>query len=130
MTLRTTEALRSYPDFVSLGGVTSSQVRLAEDVLGEVFSEEYVDYLIEFGVVAANGHELTGICESPRLDIVSVTKRLDDGGVRIPKGKYVIEELGIDGIVALQSTDGGVFQMTPDGACAKVCESLAEYVSL
>ena len=68
------DVLASLRGFVQLGGVTSEDIAAAENELCVVFAEEYSEYLATYGVVSCNGHELTGICQSPRLNVVEATK--------------------------------------------------------
>lgn len=108
-------------------GATNEVINDAEKVLNVVFNTEYRAYLAKYGVVAVNGHELTGICSSKRLNVVNVT-RVEREDKDVPVGWYVVEQLNIDGIVVWQAEDGVIYQTAPSSKAMKLCDSLAEYI--
>ena len=56
------ERLKARPEDLFAGrGTTPTRITEAEEVLGVQFSEDYKKILLEFGVIAFDGHELTGI---------------------------------------------------------------------
>lgn len=109
---------------------TLEQINRAETILNLRFSEEYKEYLLAFGAASIFGHEFTGICPSPRLDVVSVTNAERLNHSNIPSNWYVIEQANIDGIVIWQSKTGEIYQSAPHTAPTKLCNSLAEYIQL
>lgn len=109
-------------------GVTEYQIKEAEKLLELEFSEEYKEYLIAFGAASIYGHEFTGICDAPRLNVVTVTKEEKEFNHFVPQEFYVIEQLNIDGVVIWQCKDGAVYQSIPNGTLEKICESLSEYI--
>lgn len=72
MTLEFVQALESSADLYRLTGVSVERIKLAEELLNVEFTNEYKEYLSAFGVASANAHEFTGICQSPRLNVVDV----------------------------------------------------------
>ena len=122
--------LKSKPNFREQTGATIEQIEQAEKALELIFAEEYREYLSAFGVAAAYGHELTGICPYPRLNVVDVTVSERIRNLIVPMNYYVVEQTHIDGIVVWQSSNGEVYQTAPDMQFVKLCNSLCEYLDL
>lgn len=108
-------------------GSEKAVIEEAETTLSLSFSSEFKTYLVELGVAAVNGHELTGISESKRLNVAIVTLREKDFN-DVPDDFYVVEEAGIDGIVIWQNSSGEVFATQPGSEIAKLNDSLLEYI--
>lgn len=68
------QGLSGFPNFRCLGAADSGAIIEAEAKLGLSFSKEYRSYLESCSFASVNGHELTGICKSPRLDVVGATR--------------------------------------------------------
>lgn len=122
--------LRSKPNFRAMSGASQEQIEQAEKTLTLRFAAEYREYLSEFGVASACGHELTGICASPRLNVVDVTISERVSNQKIPSNWYVVEQANIDGIIIWQSGTGEVYQTTPNAPPVFLCKSLFEYLEL
>lgn len=120
--------LKEQDDFMTLGGVTEKDIDDAERTLGLRFAKEYHNYLIECGIATAIGHEFTGIGKTQRLNVVNVTKEQRSRNPNVSDDLYVIEELGIDGIVIWQSESGEVYQTVSELKPEKIAKSLEEYV--
>ncbi|MEE8674482.1 SMI1/KNR4 family protein [Tractidigestivibacter scatoligenes] len=121
------EQLEKLGGFIGSGGVSCQAINAAEDALGIRFALDYREYLSTCGIAAVDGHELTGLGSSWRVDVVNATmeqrKKLagcDD--------KYVIEETHIDGIVVWQSATGEVFETSPGTKPRKTYDSLLEFL--
>ena len=67
------KVLQGKSDLLSGNGSPEKLIREAEEILGLRFSSDYRAYLMHYGIVAFDGHELTGICSSKRLDVSQVT---------------------------------------------------------
>ncbi len=119
---------KNLPNFFSLKGGSAEEITNAENTLNLKFSKEYCDYLSEFGVVSANGHEYTGICCSPRLSVVDVTLYEREHNPNIPYDWYVIEQANIDGVVIWQNEIGEIFQTQSCCDCVKIADSLEDYI--
>jgi len=122
--------LQAKPNFYALDGVSGEQIEQAERALSLKFVDEYREYLAAFGVASACGHELTGICASPRLNVVDVTISERISNPTVPADWYVVEQANIDGIVIWQSCSGEVWQTMSNVPPVKLCESLCEYLKL
>ena len=123
------ESISALPDFSGYEPASESDIAEAEHALGVRFANDYRECLSAFGLVDANGHELTGVCHYPRLDVVAVTDRERGYDSSVDKSLYVIERTGMDGAIAWQASDGGVFLRYPDGQSFKVAKSLLDYLS-
>jgi len=118
----------SMPDYIGSNGKTEEEIAKAENALGVSFSEDYRTYLKEIGLACYDGHELTGLTKSDRLDVVSVTKEQRERIGEDASSWYVIEETGIDGIVIWQAPTGEVFQTDSVAVYHKLCSSLSEFI--
>lgn len=122
------EVLRNAPDFIGGKGCDTTAISNAEQQLGVRFAPDYRLYLQKFGLACFDGHELTGICKTSRLNVVDVTlderKRCPDTA-----GWYVIEQTNVDGIAIWQAPSGEVYQMMPGVSARKICNTLTEYVA-
>lgn len=123
-------ALREKTEFVSLDGADFQSIQNTEQTLGLRFSQEYREYVQEFGAVSFQGHELTGICDIPYLNVVHVTITKKKLTPKIEASWYVIEEAHIDGIVIWQNELGQVYQTSPSSLPVKIANSLLEYIRL
>ena len=123
------ELLKTKEGFVALSSATKEQIKEAEETLNVPFSKEYKDYVASFGVASFIGHELTGVCKSPRLNVVAVTERIRQNYIGFDMKTYVIEETAYDGIVIVQSKNGTIYRVSPDEKPVKVADSMVEYLS-
>ena len=122
------ETLKRKPGFVSLGGVSEEKIKEAEIALNLRFSDEYRNYLLEIGTCSFLGHELTGICGSPRLNVVDVTQAEIAKNPQLIPGMYVIEQLEIDGALIWQNQSGEIYSSLPGKAPRKISKSLYDYI--
>lgn len=122
------DVLRNAPDFIGGKGCGDAAISAAEQTLGVHFAPDYRLYLQKIGLACFDGHELTGICKTSRLNVVDVTlserKQCPDGS-----GWYVVEQANVDGIVIWQTPSGEVYQTMPSVLARKICNSLTEYVT-
>lgn len=110
-------------------GVDQKQIAAAEKKLGISFSKEYKEYLENIGLCMVNGHELTGISDESRTNVVDVTEYHRSISSEMPKDMYVVEETSIDGIIVLQDKKGSIYSFS-NGNIVKVSNSILEYLSL
>ena len=120
--------IRTLPDVLSLKGASEAEIAQAESALGTSFAQEYRDYVSVFGSIAYSGHELTGVCASPRLNVVNATQLARIVNPHIPAEYYVVEDCGIDGVLIWQNPCGAIFQSVPGRGLAKVASSLSDYL--
>ena len=94
----------------STKGASHELIQEAERQLGLTFSNEYKDYLSHFGAISFGSTELTGLNIDSYVNVVSVTLKEIQRNKTFPKGCYVIENTGIEGVFVLQEEDGNVFE--------------------
>lgn len=121
------ETLKNAPEYIGGTGRTAAEIEIVEKQLGVEFAPDYRCYLKEIGLACFNGHELTGICKSTRLNVTDVTlaqRKL------CPETHYlyVIEEANIDGIVIWQASTGEIYQSISGSSPQKKYSSLVDYV--
>lgn len=121
--------LREKDDFFASSGASEEDIAFAEQQLNLKFSKDYRSYLKEFGAASADAHEYTGIKKSKRLNVVDVTIEEKRRNTLVPHGLYVVERLGIDGIVIWQSEDGTIYQTAWGEKPEAIFGSLADYVN-
>ena len=121
------EALKAKEDFCSIGFADEKDIVNAEKHLGLKFSKDYKACLKAFGIFSINAHEITGICNSTRLNVVDVTLQ-EKSLCKVSKGWYVIEQANMDGIVVWQDENGFVYQSQPNKEPVKIANSLLEYL--
>lgn len=124
------DLFRDKPGFVCLGGCIDKDIACAEESLGLIFNQEYKECLKAFGVMSFADKELTGICDSKRLNVVNVTNFERENNNTVSNNWYVIEQTGIDGIVIWQSSTGEIYRTMPNVESVKICDSLSEYISM
>lgn len=117
------------PDYIGSTGRSEEEIEQAEIALGVSFAKDYREYLEEIGLACFDGHELTGLTNTARLNVIDVTKEYREQLGNNVSSWYVIEEVGMDGIIIWQSFDGIVYATTPNSKAVKIAESLLEYVS-
>ena len=110
-------------------GAEASEIEAAEARLGVIFSEDFRQYLQAYALASANGHELTGLCKSDRLNVVKVTEAEREHCEGVDPSWYVIERIGVDGALAWQGPDGSIYRATSRSGGVKVCGSLMEYMT-
>lgn len=103
-------------------------IKQAETTLHLQFAEDYKEYLCEYGSVTFDGHELTGIGPNKWQDVVESTKRARSAN-DVPEGYYVIERLGIDGIIVWQDSSGLIYENSPQSKPVLMHDSLIDYIN-
>ena len=124
------DVLKEKTMFIGSKGASDTEITEAETELSVLFDKEYKCYLSNIGFAIYDGHELTGICKSKRLNVVDVTKEEREKMPDVPQSWYVIEQAHIDGIVIWQDGDGKVYQTVPGTEPLKIADSLSEYINL
>lgn len=122
------ELIKEKTDLIIYSPATVECINEAEKKLQVTFSKEYVEYVTTFGVAIFEGHELTGICDGKRLDVVHNTVEQRRLNPFVPSNWYVIECLDIDGVVIWQDEAGKVYQTLPSGNMVLIGESIVEYL--
>lgn len=122
------QLIKMKPDLITYSPASVKSIANAESLLKVVFSKDYIDYIKAFGIAIFDGHELTGICDGKRLDVVKNTVAQRKLNPFVPKNWYVLETLNINGIVIWQTNSGKIYQTMPKGNIKLLSMSLAEYL--
>ena len=122
------EVIQSLKNLRHLRPATKTDVLVAENALGVHFAEDFKTYALAYGVITAKGVEITGISESPRLNVADVTMKERALNSNIPENMYVIESTGAEGIVILQDETGCIYALAPNGTPKALYSSLADYL--
>lgn len=122
------QIIRNLEDMRFIKPASMEQIIEAAKELGVSFADDYTKYVAKYGVISARGIELTGVTTHERLSVVSVTKKERNMNSNIPANMYVIENIAIDGIIALQDETSKVYTITPNGTPKLSYNSLSEYV--
>ena len=122
------EVINNLEGLISLKAASDEAIENAENELALQLSDEYKDYLKEYGAVLAMGVELTGIAKSKHRDVVQATKKEWAANSKVSNNLYVVENVAIDGIVIWQDADGKIYESTPNNEAKFIYNNLAEYL--
>lgn len=120
--------LRNKAGFIGSSGRTKKEILQAEEELCIRFAAEYHEYLERIGLASVEGHELTGLTKDIRLDVVAVTKEYRALYGPDTASWYVVEDIGIDGLMIWQDEKGTIYQTSFTVEPVKIAESLEEYL--
>lgn len=121
--------VKSLPKLLALKPATNIQITDAEIQLRLGFSDEYKEYLLNFGAIMAEGIELTGIAKSEHRNVVAQTKKEWSLNPKVLHNMYVIENTCIDGIIIWQDQNGTIYQTSPNSEPKKIADSLCAYLT-
>ena len=111
------------------GGASKEQIERAEKRLNLKFSEEYKEYLKEFGAISFFGNEWSGLNIDGYFNVVNMTEDEKALNESFPKKHFVIENIGVDSIFIISNEDGKIYSIQ----CDKIeflCNSLSEYLDI
>ena len=103
------EAFERKEDVIAGEGVAIKKITAAEKELNLSFADDYREYLQHLGLVMCCGHELTGLGNDERTNVVNVTKQMKQIKSGIPDDWYVLENENMDGAIIWQDTAGNVY---------------------
>lgn len=122
-------AVKQLKDLKTFVPATDKDIRSIELDLHVYLSDEYKEYLKNFGAVLADNVELTGFAKSECRNVVKVTTaEWEKNPGTKEKKMYVIENVGIDGIIIWQDQSGAIYETHPDAAAEKIADSMADYL--
>lgn len=110
-----------------LKGCSQQQLEQAQKELGINFPREYIEYVTTFGAVCFFATEWTGLNVSGHLDVVHVTKQERSLDNAFPRDCFVVENIGIDGLLTVMDECGKVYSYQ-HGKKSLLCDSLADYL--
>lgn len=121
------EAIESLNEVVSLPALEEHCVLEAQDILNLKFAPEFIEYSRHFGAISAESIELFGITNHKQLSVIERTVQQRKENEIFPKNMYVIEDLGIEGLVLAQDDKGKIFRISRF-SMSQVADSLTEYI--
>lgn len=121
--------IEKLPEMQYFFSASEEDVFKAEKELNLVFADEYKKYLLAFGAVQSDIIAISGIIDDYDYNVVNLTKRLKLSNKNIPDNFYVIEDVGVDGLVIWQSSDGTIYQSIPNSKPVKIFGSLSEFLN-
>lgn len=123
------QIIKNLKGLKSLGGATAEEISQAQKKLGVNFATDFKEYVKEHGAISALNMELFGVSKHARLDTASIT--LEERAMRedFPADMYVIENVGMEGVLILQNEKGEVFEIAPHQKAKKIYNSLAGYLA-
>lgn len=122
------DVINNLENLLSLKPASTDDVGNIEIELALPLAEEYKEYLLEFGAILADDIELTGVAKSKNRDVVQVTKKEWAANDKIKHNLYVVENVGIEGIVIWQDGSGTVYESRPNHEARKIANSLSDYI--
>lgn len=103
------EKIKALPKLYHFKGCTQEQVNEAEQALNLQFPQEFIDYVREFGAISFYGTEWTGLNVDGYLNVVDATNDERELNSNFPTNCFVLENIGIDGILVIVNPRGQVF---------------------
>lgn len=122
------DVISGLKNLLPLKPATTEMIEDIEIELALPLAEEYKEYLLKYGAIIADNVELTGVAKSKNRDVVQVTQREWTANSKIKHNLYVVENIGIEGIIIWQDGSGKIFESRPNNAAKQIANSLAEYL--
>ena len=125
---RIIEVIEKQENLLALKPATKEDIDNIEIELALPLADEYKEYLLKYGAILADNVELTGVAKSKNRDVIQVTQREWAANSKIKHNMYVVENIGIDGIIIWQDGTGKIYESRPNYGTTQIAESLAEYI--
>ena len=111
------------------GGASKEQIERAEKRLNLKFSEEYKEYLKEFGAISFFGNEWSGLNIDGYFNVVNMTEDEKALNKYFPEKYFAIENLAVDGVIFVSNEEGKIYSIQYDKK-ELICNSLCEYLDI
>lgn len=125
---KTIEKLKSKVKVFQVGGVSSEEIANAEQKLNLKFSDEYKEYLSNYGIISFGSHEFSGLGVNGYLNVVTATEKERNLGGNFPKDCILIENNGIDGVLTIMDENGIVYSFDGKNK-TKIASSFSEFLN-
>lgn len=122
------DMINGLENLLPLKPASTETVENIEIELALPLAEEYKEYLLKYGAIMADDVELTGVAKSKNRDVVQVTQREWAANSKIKHNLYVVENVGIEGIIIWQDGSGKIYESSPNNAAKQIANSLADYL--
>ena len=116
-------------EITSNGRASEEQIIRAEKRLNLKFSEEYKEYVKEFGAISFFGNEWSGLNIDGYFNVVNITEDERVLNESFPKKHFVVENIGVDSIFIISNEDGKIYSIQYD-KIEFLCNSLSEYLDI
>lgn len=103
-------------------------IKSVEEKLNLKFADDYREYLINFGAVRSEIIAISGITNDPEYGVLELTNKIRLFNTQIPTNFYVIEDVGVDGLVIWQDETGTIYQSLPTKAPMQLYNNLTDYL--
>lgn len=121
--------IKKLPSMKSYAPPTSDEaIKNAEEKLSLKFAEDYKVYVSFFGAVWSDIITVSGIIDDEDFGVVNLTNKLRPFYPQIPLNFYVIEDVGIDGLVIWQDETGSIYQSIPNNEPMRIYSNLSDYL--
>jgi hypothetical protein len=106
--------IKKLPSMKSYASPASDEaIKKAEEKLNLKFADDYREYVSVFGAVCSDIIAVSGIIDDEEFGVVNLTNKLRPFYPQIPLSFYVIEDVGVDGLVIWQDETGAIYQSIP-----------------
>ena len=116
-------------DIISNNGASEEQILRAEKRLELKFTEEYKNYVKEFGAISFLGNEWIGLNIDGYFNVVNMTEEERALNEFYPKKYFVIENIGVDRMLIISNEKGEIYTIQYD-KIKFLCNSLSEYLDI
>ena len=120
--------IKELPEMKFSGPVDEEEVSKAENELNLVFAKDYKEYLLNFGFAYSDVIAISGIIDDEAFNVVDLTKKFKPIYKNIPSDFYVIEDVGVDGLVIWQDSLGVIYQSIPNHDPVKIFDNLSDFL--
>lgn len=110
-------------------GCSQEQIDTAQKELNLSFPQEFIDYVKAYGAISFYATEWKGLNVDGYLNVVESTKEERRMNATFPDDCFVIENLGIDGIITVVDKNGKVFNLHYENKDL-ICDSLSDYLDI
>lgn len=110
-------------------GCSQEQIDTAQKELNLSFPQEFIDYVKEYGTISFYATEWKGLNVDGYLNVVESTKEERRLNAAFPDNCFVLENLGIDGLITVADESGKVFGVHYENI-EFICDSLSDYLDI
>lgn len=127
--MKIVDAIKKLDKFYHAKACAFKDIRVAQEKLDLVFSDEFMDYVRNYGAISLYATEWTGLNVPDRINVVTTTLKERELDAKFPKNCYVIENLAIEGIVILSDESDTIYEYA-NGRKKVIASSLSEYLDI
>jgi len=120
--------IKKLPEMESFAPVNNETIKIVEEKLNVKFAEDYKEYLLTFGAVCSDIIGISGICDESYMNVLDLTLDAKSVNEQVPQNFYVIEDVGVDGLVIWQDETGAIYQSIPNRPPENIYNTLSEYL--